>query len=128
MLVLNDIKGSRIIKINIGSNEGNNIMHNILFFYRLTNFGFGLYVDEAPKVKMEVAGGVEIRYATDGSVSDRSSELYSRPFELAKSVVVTAKAFWGDQQESSVSSAYFRLVNKNSTFFIKPFHCILFVG
>jgi len=72
---------------------------------------------------MEVASGAKIRYTTDGSVPHKSSELYSRPFELAKSAVVTAKEFLGDQQESSVSTAYFRLVNKNSAFFIKPFHC-----
>jgi hypothetical protein len=89
-------------------------MLSILFFYRLTNFGFGLYVDEAPKVKMEVLGDAEIRYTTDGSVPNKKSELYTDPFELDKSTVVLAKAFLGDQQESNLSTAYFRLVKKDS--------------
>ena len=74
----------------------------------------GLYVDEAPKVKMEVLGDAQIRYTTDGSVPNKKSKLYNEPFELVKSEVITAKAFVGDQQESNASKAYFRLVKMDS--------------
>ncbi len=74
----------------------------------------GLYVDKTPTVKIEVQGKAEIRYTTDGSVPDKSSMLYTKPFELTKSAVVTAKAFIGSQQESNPTTAYFRLVKKNS--------------
>ena len=74
----------------------------------------GLYIDELPKVKMEVRNNSEIRYTTDGSVPTINSELYTGPFELSQSAVVMAKAFIGEQQESNVTTAYFRLVKKNS--------------
>ena len=74
----------------------------------------GLYIDESPKVKIEVRNTSEIRYTVDGSVPNISSELYKGPFELTKSAVVQARAFSGDQQESAVSTAFFRLVKKRS--------------
>lgn len=74
----------------------------------------GLYVDKLPKVKIEVQGDAQIRYTKDGSIPDKNSKLYSGPFELAESEVISAKAFLGDQQESNVSTAYFRLVERDS--------------
>jgi hypothetical protein len=74
----------------------------------------GLYVDEVPKVKIEVLGKAQIRYTTDGSIPNKTSKFYSGPFELTKSEVITAKAFSGIKQESNISTAYFRLVKMDS--------------
>jgi len=74
----------------------------------------GLYVDEFPTVKIEARDHAEIRYTTNGSIPDRNSELYSKPFQLNRSAVVLAKAFLGNQQESNVSAAYFRVVPGNT--------------
>ena len=74
----------------------------------------GLFIDERPKVVIESRNNSEIRYTLDGSVPDESSERYTGPFELSESGVVTAKAFLGDQQESNPTTAYFRLVKKDS--------------
>lgn len=80
----------------------------------LYNPAGGLFIDEDPEVKMEVKNNAEIRYTTDGSTPTTSSELYSHPFKLQKSAVVTSKAFLGDNQESNSSTAYFRVVKKDS--------------
>ena len=80
----------------------------------LYNAAGGLYVDESPQVKIEARNNAQIRYTTDGSIPDRNSELYTKPFELSKSAVVFAKAFLGEHQESNISTAYFRLVKKDS--------------
>lgn len=74
----------------------------------------GLFIDEEPEVKMEANGNAEIRYTIDGSIPTKSSELYSQPFKLRESAVVLAKAFVGDKGESNPSTAYFRMVNKDS--------------
>jgi hypothetical protein len=74
----------------------------------------GLYVDELPLVKIEGLPNAEIRYTTDGTSPNTNSERYTKPFQLSESSVVMAKAFLGDQQESHVSTAYFRLVQKDS--------------
>lgn len=74
----------------------------------------GLFVDEFPAVKMEAMDQAEIRYTTDGSEPDRNSELYSKPFQLNRSAVVMAKAFSGNQKESNVVAAYFRVVESNT--------------
>src|SRR5690606_15523208 len=74
----------------------------------------GLFIDEEPEVKMEVKNNAEIRYTIDGSTPTKSSELYSHPFKLQKSAVVTSKAFLGDNEESNTSTAYFRVVKKDS--------------
>lgn len=74
----------------------------------------GLYIDKNATVKIETVEGTEIRYTTDGSVPDKNSTRYDGPFELDKSAVIVAKAFKGDQGESHISTAFFRLIKKNS--------------
>lgn len=74
----------------------------------------GLYIDKNATVKMEPVEGAEIRYTTDGSVPDKNSVRYDGPFELDKSAVIQAKTFKGDEGESHISAAFFRLIKKNS--------------
>src|SRR5690606_17433346 len=74
----------------------------------------GLFIDEEPEVRMETGNQAEIRYTIDGSIPTKSSELYTHPFKLQESAVVTAKAFLGDNEESNTSTAYFRMVKKDS--------------
>lgn len=74
----------------------------------------GLYIDKEAEVTMEVNGDADIRYTTDGSVPTKNSTLYSGIFRLSESTVLTAKAFLGDNQESNVSRAFYRLVKKDS--------------
>jgi hypothetical protein len=74
----------------------------------------GLYVDDEAEVKMETMGDAEIRYTSDGSVPTKNSTLYTGVFKLSESTVLTAKAFLGDNQESNISRAYYRLVKKDS--------------
>ncbi|MFK5974719.1 MAG: alkaline phosphatase family protein [Flavobacteriaceae bacterium] len=72
----------------------------------------GLYIDEKPTVKIETTKNAEIRYTLDGQVPNINSRLYTNPFELSKSTVVLARSFSGSNQESNISKAYFRLVEK----------------
>ena len=74
----------------------------------------GLYIDKEAEVTMEVMGDAEIRYTTDGSVPTKNSALYKGVFKLSKSTVLTAKAFSGDNQESNISKAFYRIVKKDS--------------
>ena len=74
----------------------------------------GLYIDKEAEVTMEVNGDAEIRYTTDGSVPTKNSALYSGIFKLSESTVLTSKAFLGDNQESNISRAFYRLVKKDS--------------
>jgi hypothetical protein len=74
----------------------------------------GLYIDQDAEVEMETLGESMIRYTTDGSIPDVNSKLYKGKFSLAESTVVMAKAFKGDNQESKVSTAYYRMVKKSS--------------
>ena len=74
----------------------------------------GLYVDQEAEVKIEVGKGAEIRYTTDGSMPTRESTLYENPFKVSKSTVIMAKAFAGENQESNVSQAFYRLVKSNA--------------
>jgi hypothetical protein len=65
-------------------------------------------------VKIEkVVDGAEIRYTLDGTTPTQTSELYQAPFTLSQSVVVKAKAFSGENEESNEAEAFFRLVKSN---------------
>ena len=74
----------------------------------------GLYVDELPEVKMEGIIKAQIRYTTDGSIPTKSSQVYTAPFQLDKSTVITAKTFLGENGESNAATAYYRVVKKDS--------------
>jgi len=74
----------------------------------------GLYIDKEAEVKIKAIPDVEIRYTLDGSIPDRNSTLYTKPFNLNQSAVVTARTFSGENEESSASVAYFRLVKSQS--------------
>jgi hypothetical protein len=73
-----------------------------------------LYVDQPAEVQIDVNGDAEIRYTTDGSLPNRNSKLYQGKFNLNETAIVSAKAFSGEDQESDVSRAYFRMVKKSS--------------
>jgi alpha-L-fucosidase len=47
----------------------------------------------SPLIMLSVPGVETIRYSTDGSIPTLSSELYSKPFTIGKSVTIKAKAF-----------------------------------
>ncbi|MFA5499050.1 MAG: chitobiase/beta-hexosaminidase C-terminal domain-containing protein [Candidatus Cloacimonadia bacterium] len=53
--------------------------------------------------------GVEIRYSTDGSEPDMSSELYTDPVEITLSTVLKAVAFKEGWVESGVATAFYNL-------------------
>ena len=74
----------------------------------------GLYIDQPAEVQIDVNGDAEIRYTTDGSLPNRNSKLYQGKFNLNETAIVSAKAFSGEDQESDVSRAYFRMVKKSS--------------
>jgi hypothetical protein len=75
----------------------------------------GLFVDEEPEVKIEtIINGTEIRYTLDGTTPTQTSALYETPFTLSQSVVVKAKAFSGENEESNEAEAFFRLVKSNA--------------
>ena len=74
----------------------------------------GLFIDEMPEVKIEARGAEEIRYTLNGAIPDPSSPLYTQPFQLSQSSVVSARSFSGVDQESNTSRGYFRLVNSSS--------------
>ncbi len=75
----------------------------------------GLFVDKTPEVKIEsVTENAEIYYSLDGSEPTRQSEKYNGPFQLNKSAVVQAKAFSGENEQSNVTEAFFRLVKSNA--------------
>ena len=80
----------------------------------LYDFAGGLYVDQKAEVKMEAIGEATIRYTTDGTIPNRNSKIYNGKFTIDKTTVVMAKAFNGEDQESKVSKAYYRMVKKSS--------------
>jgi len=70
----------------------------------------GLYVDENAELKIESSGNTEVRFTMDGTKPTRSSTLYSGPVQIDKSTVVMAKAFGSQNEESTVSEAFFRVI------------------
>lgn len=75
----------------------------------------GLFIDVSPKVKIDKVGeGVEVRYTLDGSVPTKNSLLYTNPVELKKSAIIQARSFKGDNEESQIATAYFRLASSKS--------------
>ncbi|MCF7568786.1 alkaline phosphatase family protein [Sabulilitoribacter arenilitoris] len=74
----------------------------------------GLYINQEADVIIEAVENAEIRYTTDGSLPTKSSKLYSGAFKLTESTVVFAKAFLGNNMESNISRAFYRLVNSDS--------------
>ena len=74
----------------------------------------GLYIDEDAEVKIKMMPDTEIRYTLDGSVPNRNSPLYSGPFHIEKTTVLSARSFGGKHQESRTSMAYFRLVSSKN--------------
>ncbi|SEW32455.1 alkaline phosphatase family protein [Chitinophaga arvensicola] len=72
----------------------------------------GLFVDQTPTVKMlPVAEKSSIRYTLDGSEPGISATLYQQPFNLAQTTVVKARSFDEKGNESTTSSAYFRVLH-----------------
>ena len=68
-----------------------------------------LFVDQPAEVNISMPLGAEgvIRYTTDGSIPVRTSEMYSAPFTIDRSTVITAKLF-GEKGESPHVIASYR--------------------
>ncbi len=71
----------------------------------------GLYIDELAELKIESSGDTEVHYTIDGTEPTRNSTLYSSPVQISQSCVVLAKSFGAQNEESTVSKAYFRIVS-----------------
>lgn len=74
----------------------------------------GLFVDAVPEVKIqnsEKSG--ELRYTLDGSEPTINSALYTSPFKMENSGVVSAKVFRGKNEESKTSRAFFRVIKSS---------------
>lgn len=56
--------------------------------------------------------GANIRYTLDGSTPNRSSKLYTGPFTLKKSAIVSARSFKDEAISSSVSQRKYFIVNR----------------
>jgi hypothetical protein len=75
-----------------------------------------LYIDEPAIVEIRPPAGeegVEIRYTTDGSKPVRESELYTQPFRVETSTVITAKLF-GEKGESPSVTACYRVADSKA--------------
>ncbi|HEY9486709.1 MAG TPA: chitobiase/beta-hexosaminidase C-terminal domain-containing protein, partial [Chryseosolibacter sp.] len=74
----------------------------------------GFYLDEKPEVKIEsTMRDATIRYTLDGSEPDSSSIIYTAPFTLTGSSVVSAKSFAPKNRQSRKAMAYFRVLESN---------------
>jgi hypothetical protein len=75
----------------------------------------GLAVDQSAEVKIKAPAGVEgvVRYTTDGSAPTRESTLYTAPFTLEKSAIVTTKLF-GEGGESPKVTARYRVADSQA--------------
>ena len=74
-----------------------------------------LFVDKPAEVNISLPAGVEgvIRYTTDGSIPVRTSEIYTSPFTVDHSTVITAKLF-SEKGESPHVTAWYRTANTNA--------------
>ena len=71
----------------------------------------GLYTNETPLVKIASKSEKSVtRYTTDGSNPDSTAKVYSKPFIVAKTTVIKARAFDEKGNASLLSTAYFRLI------------------
>jgi hypothetical protein len=72
----------------------------------------GLYINTRPQVVIKTfAEDAVTRYTLDGAEPDSTSTVYTTPFTLERSAVVRAKSFDRKKNESTVTNAYFRLVD-----------------
>jgi chitinase len=55
--------------------------------------------------------GAEIRYTTDGREPEEASALYAKPFTLAQSAMVRARAFKAGMRTSAVAAMQFTRTN-----------------
>ena len=106
----------------VGFNEPDNLWKGVemlpppVFVTETRSTVYGdLYVDRQPEVQLKAPLGAEgaIHYTTDETTPTRESAIYSAPFLLDKSAVVTAKLF-SENGESPVVSAQYRLVSSNA--------------
>lgn len=62
----------------------------------------------AMKCSISSEAGANIHYTVDGSVPDAGSRVYSVPFSLDTTTVVTAKSFLNGQESASVTAHYYK--------------------
>ncbi|SEN15217.1 Predicted pyrophosphatase or phosphodiesterase, AlkP superfamily [bacterium A37T11] len=74
----------------------------------------GLYINKDAEVRMTAGKDQIIRYTIDGSEPTNSSTVYSKPFALQQTAVVTAKSFDKSGKESLPSKAFFRILKKDA--------------
>ncbi len=55
----------------------------------------------------------ELRYTTDGSAPNYTSNLYSAPFEVDSNTIIKSAVFDGESMKSIVAEAYFRIKTKS---------------
>jgi len=74
-----------------------------------------LFVDQPAEIVINMPPGAEgvIRYTTDGRIPDRDSEVYSSPFTVDQSTVITAKLF-GEKGESPHVIASYRTASSEA--------------
>ena len=67
-----------------------------------------LFVDQPAEVVINMPVGADgvIRYTTDGSIPDRTSEIYSSPFTVEQSTVIIAKLFSENGESPHVVASY----------------------
>lgn len=72
-----------------------------------TNLAAGVYND-SKKLTIELGGGEEIRYTTDGTPPTSSSKLYTEPITIKKTTVIRAACFSPDALTGSTATfSYF---------------------
>lgn len=72
----------------------------------------GLYVDSSATVSLStVADSAVTRYTTDGSFPTAASALYTAPFRVDTTTVVTARSFDARGNASEPAVAYYRIVH-----------------
>jgi hypothetical protein len=72
----------------------------------------GLYIDSVATVSMQaMAAGAETRFTTDGSQPGTASTLYTRPFTIDTTTVVTARSFDKAGNASQPVTAFYRIAS-----------------
>lgn len=82
----------------------------------------GLYIDSIATVSMQaMAAGAETRFTTDGSQATPASTLYTRPFRVDTTTVITARSFDKAGNASQPVTAFFRIASSKKGHGVKAF-------
>lgn len=89
--------------------SGAAVLHPPFFNTQTIFYPYGaLFVDSDATVDIQLPADVkaEIRYTLDGSNPDKNSTLYTAPFKLKNSAIVTAASFEGNNRSTFVKAEY----------------------